>query len=208
MNVSWGDVCITGFSSLDSFFSSHYDSCHRCSITGLNISLGITVDEHLSCLDKNWFNSRAEPRVVACQCLLTWCCTGQSHPWRSAAACCQWWHHGSWLPSRWQRKGQASIWSPAWTGPSPGRSLGICCTPAEGHSTSGGGRCSLCNPVEMTSSFAYFEEQQSGLRGKEKLVARIRFMVKNPHAQKYCINQAVESAYMWHIYLTFSSKCY
>lgn len=91
-------------------------------------------------------------------CLLnpTWCCRAQSRPWRSAAACCLWWRRGSWLLSRWQRTGQASIWSPTWTGPGRGRNLGICCTPAAGRSTFAAGRCSLCNPVEMTSCFAYF----------------------------------------------------
>ena len=90
---------------------------------------------------------------------ITWCCRGPSRPWRSAAACCRWWRRGSWLLSRWRRRGRASIWSPTWTGPSPGRSLGICCTPAEGHSTSAAGRCSPCNPVDMKSSFACFAVQ-------------------------------------------------
>lgn len=93
----------------------------------------------------------------------TWYCRGQSHPWRSAAACCLWWHHGSWLLSRWQRRGRASIWSPTLTGPGLGKNLDIYCTPAEGHSTFAAGRCSLCNPAEMTSSFAYFVVHWLGL---------------------------------------------
>lgn len=48
-------------------------------------------------------------------------------------------------------------------GPGQGRNLGIYCTPGEGHSTSAAGRCSLCNPAETTSGFAYFAAQRFGL---------------------------------------------
>lgn len=66
---------------------------------------------------------------------ITWCCRGRSHSGRSEAVCCPWWLHENLLPSRWQRTGRVSKWSPTWRGLNPGSRLDILYKPVEGHST-------------------------------------------------------------------------
>lgn len=182
--MSWGDLCIRAFALLQYHlsFAQHrfppllqYYKAKRCKL-GLQLMI-IFIFIFIHSLFVQWSKthrfscySYTRQRKLenihiweASVLYITWCCRGHSRPWRSSAACCLWWHHGSWLLSHWQRRGPASIWSPTWMGPGRGRNLGTYYTPAEGHSMSAAGRCSLCNPAQMTSSFAYFVMQWLGL---------------------------------------------
>lgn len=79
---------------------------------------------------------------------LTWYCRVLCHFLKFEAVCCQWWHHGSWHPSHWQKINLVSKWSPAWMGPSPGNHQGTRYMPAVNHSTVVSEKCSLGSPIE------------------------------------------------------------
>lgn len=104
---------------------------------------------HVALQNQTALGQKENGEVDRCsQRKLTWYCRVLCHFLKFEAICCQWWHHGSWHPSHWQRINLVSKWSPAWMGPSPGNHQDTRYMPAVNHSTVVSEKYSLGSPIE------------------------------------------------------------